>query len=150
MASETTRRRWLQGGGKVSAAALLSGVARAAGNTVAVLCGGNIDVNLLGRVVERGLLVEGRLRRVTVASANVPGALARITRAVADAGANIIEVDHETVTGDLPVGVARISLRVEVAGDEAFEELIEALLASGLVRAEATDLATPAAASMPA
>ncbi len=143
-------RMVVEGAGALGVAALLSGAARAAGNTVAVLSGGNIDVNLLGRIVERGLLVEGRSRRVTVASANVPGELARITRAVADAGANIIEVDHETVTGDLPVGVARISLRVEVAGDEAFKELIEALLASGLVRAEATDLATPAAASMPA
>ncbi len=143
-------RMVVEGAGALGVAALLSGVARAAGNTVAVLSGGNIDVNLLGRIVERGLLVEGRSRRVTVASANVPGELARITRAVADAGANIIEVDHETVTSDLPVGVARISLRVEVAGDEAFEELIEALLASGLIRAEATDLATPAAASMPA
>ena len=143
-------RMVVEGAGALGVAALLSGVARAAGNTVAVLSGGNIDVNLLGRIVERGLLVEGRSRRVTVASANVPGELARITRAVADAGANIIEVDHETVTSELPVGVARISLRVEVAGDEAFEELIEALLASGLVRAEATDLATPAAASMPA
>ena len=114
-----------------------------------VLSGGNIDVNLLGRVVERGLLLEGRSQRLTVAAANVPGELARVTSAVAAAGANIIEVAHELVTADLPVGVARITLRLEVAGPEAFEELIERLLESGLVRGEATDLATAAAVAMP-
>ena len=115
-----------------------------------MLSGGNIDINLLGRVVERGLLLDGRSRALTVAAANVPGELARITGAVAEADANIIEVGHELVTSDLPVGVARITVRLEVAGDEAFERLVGSLLAGGLLRGEVTDLATPAAASMPA
>ena len=140
----------VEGAGALGVAALLSGAAAARGRTVAILSGGNIDINLLGRIVERGLLVEGRSRSLTIAAANVPGELSRITGAVAAAGANIIEVGHELVTADLPVGVARLTLRLEVAGDEAFEQLIETLLAAGLVRGAATELATAAAASMPA
>ena len=140
----------VEGAGALGVAALLSGATAARGRTVAVLSGGNIDINLLGRIVERGLLVEGRSRSLTIAAANVPGELSRITGAVAAAGANIIEVGHELVTADLPVGVARLTLRLEVAGDEAFEQLIETLLAAGLVRGAATDLTTAAAASMPA
>ncbi len=143
----------VEGAGTLGVAALLRGGplsgAAVHGTTVVVLSGGNIDVNLLGRIVERGLLVEGRLQRLTVAAANVPGELARITQAVADADANIIDVHHETVTLDLPVGVARVTFRIEVAGGEAFARLMETLLAGGLVRGDVTDLATPAAAVMP-
>jgi threonine dehydratase len=114
-----------------------------------VLSGGNIDINLRGRIVERGLLHEGRRHGLTVAAANVPGELARITGAVAEAGGNIVEVRHDLVTADLPVGVACISLQLEVADREAFEQLVLRLVDSGLVRSEQTDLATPAAAAMP-
>lgn len=140
----------VEGAGALGVAALMSGAVQARGSTVVVLSGGNIDVNLLGRIVERGLLTEGRRRALTVAAANVPGELARITSAVAAAGANIVEVDHQLVVPPLPVGVACVTLRLEVADAAAFEALIEALLAAGLVRGEHTDLATAAAAEMPA
>ncbi len=140
----------VEGAGALGVAALLSGAAVPGGRTVAILSGGNIDINLLGRIVERGLRIEGRSRILTIAAANVPGELARITGAVAEAGANIIEVGHELVDSQLPVGVACLTLRLEVAGAEAFAQLIETLLAAGLVRGEVTDLATAAAVSMPA
>ncbi|MDP6606192.1 MAG: pyridoxal-phosphate dependent enzyme, partial [Dehalococcoidia bacterium] len=70
----------VEGAGALGVAALLSGAVAAPGPAVAVLSGGNIDINLLGRIVERGLLVGGRHRRLTVAAANVPGELARISR----------------------------------------------------------------------
>ncbi len=139
----------VEGAGVLGVAALLAGVVEPRGRTVVVLSGGNIDVSLLGRLVERGLLVEGRRRRLTVAAANIPGELATITAAAAEGGANIIEVDHELVTPDLPVGVARITLRLEVADDAAYEALVQAMLAAGLVRGDGTDLATPAAAQRP-
>jgi threonine dehydratase len=139
----------IEGAGALGVAALLSGVAAPSGPTVAVLSGGNIDINLRGRIVERGLLHEGRRHGLTVAAANVPGELARITGAVAEAGGNIVEVRHDLVTADLPVGVACISLQLEVADREAFEQLVLRLVDSGLVRSEQTDLATPAAAAMP-
>ena len=138
----------IEGAGALGVAALLGGVAPS-GPTVVVLSGGNIDINLLGRIVERGLLHEGRRHRLTIAAANVPGELARITSAVAEAGGNIIEVGHELVTAELPVGVALITLQLEVADNEAFELLVRRLVDSGLVRSELTDLTTPAAVAMP-
>lgn len=139
----------VEGAGALGVAALLSGAVAPSGPAVAVLSGGNIDINLLGRIVERGLLVEGRHRRLTVAAANVPGELARISRAVAAADANIIEVEHELVTAELPAGVARITLQVEVAGDDGFDALLAALHHAGMLDGESTDLMTVAAANMP-
>jgi threonine dehydratase len=143
----------VEGAGALGVAALLSGLVPSAsagsGRTVAVLSGGNIDINLLGRIVERGLLAEGRHRTLTVAAANVPGEMARISGVLASAGANILQVDHDRTRGELPIGVSRITFELEVAGNEAYERLFDALLASGLERGESTDLATPAAAQMP-
>ena len=139
----------VEGAGALGVAAILAGLPVVRGRTAVVLSGGNIDVNTLGRLVARGLLHAGRHRMLTVASANVPGELARITAALADAGANIVEVRHELVTQDLPVGVARLTFRLEVAGPDAFNALLAALRTSGLVRGTSTDLATPAAAAMP-
>jgi len=138
----------VEGAGALGVAALLCGRVTPRGRTVTVLSGGNIDINLLDRIVERGLLDEGRRQRVTFAAANVPGELARITSAIAAGGANIIEVMHDLVVPDLPVGVARITVRLEVAGVEGFDRLREALLAAGLHPGTATDYATDAAASM--
>ena len=141
----------VEGAGALGVAAVMSGalagVVPAPGRTALVLSGGNIDVTALGRIVARGLLLEGRQRTLTVAAANVPGELARITRAMAEAGANVIEVRHEIVTPDLPLGVARLTFRLEVTGAEAFEALLDTLEAHGLREGVATDLATPAAAA---
>lgn len=139
----------IEGAGALGVAALLSETVTPSGPTVAVLSGGNIDINLLGRIVERGLLVEGRRRRLTVAAANVPGELARITGAVAEAGANIIEVEHELVTAELSAGVARITLQLDVAGDDGFDAVLAALHRAGMLDGEQTDLMTVAAAAMP-
>lgn len=139
----------VEGAGALAVAALLSGLVPDPGRTVAVLSGGNIDVNLLGRMTQWGLLVSGRQRTLTVAAANVPGELALITGGLAATRANIIEVTHELAVPGLPVGVARVSFRLEVAGDEAFEALVRSLLGLGLERGTVTDLATPAAANTP-
>ena len=62
---------------------------------------------------------------------------------------NVIEVEHELVATDLPVGAALLSFRLDIAGDEAFEELREALMAEGMQPGTLTDFVTPAAQSMP-
>ncbi|MGE0134793.1 MAG: threonine ammonia-lyase [Dehalococcoidia bacterium] len=140
----------VEGAGALGVAALLAGAAVAQGRTVCVLSGGNIDINLLDRIVERGLLDEGRRQRLTFAAANVPGELARITSALAAGGANIIEVEHELVVPGLPIGVARVTVRLDVAGPEGLTRLEVALLEAGLRRGIETDFATVAAAEMPA
>jgi threonine dehydratase len=138
-----------EGAGALGVAALLGGHVEVRGHTVAVVSGGNIDVNLLGRLVERGLAADGRQRTITVATAHVPGELALVTGAVAEAGVNVVEVDHDLSSPDLPVGVARVRLRLDLDGEAAFDALVESLLAGGFRRGVATDLATPAAAESP-
>ena len=137
----------VEGAGALSTAAMMTGAVASPGRTVAVVSGGNIDLNVLARLVARGLLLEGRHRTLTVAAANVPGELSLITSGLAAAGANVIEVQHELVTADLPVSVARLTFRLEVKGDDAFDAAVEALLARGLVRGTTTDLSTPSAAA---
>lgn len=139
----------VEGAGALTTAAILCGAVIPAGHTVCVVSGGNIDLNVLGRVAARGLVLAGRHRTLTVAAANTPGELARITSAIAAAGANVLEVQHELVTADLPVSVARITFRLELAGPAAFDRLMADLVEAGLVRGTMTDLSTPAAAATP-
>ena len=86
----------VEGAGAAGLAALLKHPDRFAGRKVGlVLCGGNIEPLLLAAIIERGMVRAGRLARLKVGSRDVPGALARITAVVADAGANIDEVHHQ-------------------------------------------------------
>ncbi|MEZ4502947.1 MAG: threonine ammonia-lyase [Dehalococcoidia bacterium] len=135
----------VEGAGALGVAALRSGAATARGVTVAVLSGGNIDVSLLGRLTERGLVVDGRRRRLTFAAANVPGELEIITSVLAEQRANVIRVEHDLATPDLPVGVARITLNVEADGETAFEAIGDALQAEGFTWNNAGEFVTPAA-----
>ena len=138
-----------EGAGALGVAALISGRVEPSGPTVAVVSGGNIDVNRLGWLLARGLAVDGRQRTLTVASAHVPGELARITGAIAEAGVNIVEIDHDLRSPELPVGVARVRMRLDVDGAAAFDQLVDSLLDAGFRRGSATDLETPAAAENP-
>ena len=136
----------VEGAGALAVAALRAGLVRPGGPTIAVISGGNIDASLLGRLVQRGLAVDGRQRRLTIAAANVPGELAQITAVCSAAGANIIEVQHDLTPPELPVGVARITLRLEVASAEAYAALEAGFLEAGFMRGTNTDLLTAAAA----
>ncbi len=139
----------IEGAGALGVAALLAGVVGADGPVVPVLSGGNVDINLLDRIVERGLEGEGRRRSLTFATAHAPGELARISRIIAEQGVNVLEVEHDLVDTHLPVGAALLSLRVDIDGDEAFEELRKALIEAGMRPGTVSDFVTPAAQSMP-
>ena len=139
----------IEGAGALGVAALMAGLVEADGPVAPVLSGGNVDINLLDRIVERGLTGEGRRRSLTFATAHAPGELARISRIIAAQGVNVIEVAHELVDTHLPVGAALLSFRLDIAGDEAFEELSAALTAEGMQPGTLTDFVTPAAQSIP-
>ena len=136
----------VEGAGALGVAALRAGLVRPDGPTVALISGGNIDASLLGRLVQRGLAVDGRQRRLTIAAANIPGELVRIAEVCSAHGANILEVGHDLTPPELPVDVARITLRLELAGAEEYERLLDSFLEAGFVPGNATDLVTPAAA----
>ena len=80
---------------------------------VLILCGGNIDAGVIGRVIERGLAADGRLCRMTVRTSDRPGSLARLLEVVGAAGASVKEVRHDRSFGPADVGRVDISLVLE-------------------------------------
>jgi threonine dehydratase len=118
-----------EGAGAAAVAAVVQGkVADVAGkNVVMVLSGGNIDVNLLSRIIDRGLMKDGRLAEVRVRVKDRPGALATITRLVAEGGANILHLVHRRGMADAALTEAEIVLMLELRGHE-HAEAIRALL----------------------
>jgi len=122
----------VEGAGALGVAALQSGVYRPSGPTVVVLSGGNIDINLLGSIVRRGLADAGRYQHLTVEVSDTPGELALVTRVIGEAGGNIIDVSHNREAPGMPVGVAVLDLLLEVNGAGHFKQIIAALREAGL------------------
>ncbi len=102
-------------------------------NVVMVLSGGNIDVNLLSRIIERGLIRDGRLARMRVRLKDRPGALAALTQQLAELGANVLELDHRRGAPGLWLTEAEIGLSLEMRGATHVGELVDALHAAGYV-----------------
>ena len=100
-------------------------------NVVMILSGGNIDVNLLSRIIDRGLIRDGRLAYLRLRVQDRPGALAAVTTLLADRGANVLALDHQRGTGGLWVTEAEIALTLETRGQEHVEELIAAFAERG-------------------
>jgi len=123
-----------EGAGAVPLAALLSGAVRLGPGDVAVmvLSGGNIDVNLVERIIDRGLLLEGRIAHLMVKVRDRPGQLARLTRIVAETEANVLEIGHRRAFADVSVGEVEIVMHLETRGREHVDEIIRRLEAAGL------------------
>ena len=121
-----------EGAGAAALAAVLGQRERFAGRKVGVvLSGGNIDGLVLASVIERGLARAGRLVRLRIVLPDRPGALADVSRAIADAGANVMEVSHERAFGRVPLREARVEFVLATRGREHFEALCSALTAAG-------------------
>jgi threonine dehydratase len=98
---------------------------------VAVLCGGNIDVNMISRIIDRGLVADGRLVHLRVKVRDRPGYLARLTSRIAETGANVLHIGHRRAFEDITVGEVQITLDLETRGREHVEAIVQALEASG-------------------
>jgi threonine dehydratase len=122
----------VEGAGAVPLAALLAGRLSLAGRAVVlVLSGGNIDVNLVARIIERGLVRDGRVVRLAVLVRDRPGGLARLTGLVAEARANVLHIRHDRAAAHAPVGESEVELTLETAGPEHIAEVVRRLTAAG-------------------
>src|SRR5262249_24779743 len=123
-----------EGAGAVGMAALINGrLPDARGKrAVVILSGGNIDVNLISRIIERGLVKAGRLVRLTVTVPDRPGALAGFTRVLAEGGANVVEIYHNRVSSKAPLGDVVIDVRLETRGRAHIDELLGLLARNAL------------------
>ena len=121
-----------EGAGAASIAAMLNHKLPLAGKKVAVLvCGGNIDVTLLSRIIERGLVKDGRLVRLRVHLPDYPGALHRLTGLLAEHRANIVETAYDRAYHGVNLGDTAIDITMETRGPSHIAELLAALLAAG-------------------
>jgi threonine dehydratase len=122
----------VEGAGAVAVAALMQHKVRGleGRRVVAVVSGGNIDVNLVARVIERGLVKDGRLVRISVALQDKPGQLAKVSAIVANHRANVIEVHHARAFSHR-FGDTTLQLTLETRGPEHVEEILRALRERG-------------------
>ncbi len=98
---------------------------------VVVISGGNIDVTLLARIIERGLVKDGRLVRLRVHLPDYPGALHRLTGILAQHRANIVETAYDRAYHNVNLGDTAIDITMETRGPDHIAELISALGANG-------------------
>ncbi|MFO7245663.1 MAG: threonine ammonia-lyase [Thermaerobacter sp.] len=123
----------VEGAGAAAVAALESGRVRpGSGRTVAVVSGGNIDINLIARIIERGLVADGRYVRLAAQVADRPGSLHRLLGVVAREGANVVTVSHERLDPAVPLGDTEVGLVVETRNRAHAEQLIAAIRAEGI------------------
>lgn len=124
----------VEGAGATPLAAMLSGrLASLEGQRVALLlCGGNIDPAVLGRVIERGLVVDGRLTRFTASISDRPGGLRDFASAIAGIGASIREVDHERAFSTTNVSRVTVHATIETRDRAHAQELAAALARTGI------------------
>ena len=121
-----------EGAGAVASAAVLNRKIPHQGKKLGVLIsGGNIDVTLLSRIIERGSVKDGRLLRVRIHLPDHPGALQRLATVIADQKANIIETLHDRAYYGVVLGDTVIDITMETRGPEHIAELEEALDAAG-------------------
>jgi threonine dehydratase len=121
-----------EGAGAAAIAAIVNHKIEMSGKKIAVLvCGGNIDVTLLSRIIERGLVKDGRLVRLRVHLPDYPGALHRLTGILADHRANIVETSYDRTYYGVNLGETAIDITMETRGPEQIAELLAALGAAG-------------------
>ncbi len=115
----------VEGSGAATLAALLGGhLPELAGRRVVLaFCGGNIDPAILARVIDKGLVADGRLCRFTAVISDRPGGLAGLTRLIAEAGASVREIEHERAFAGPDVFAVRVLVTIETRDRAHLEEL---------------------------
>ena len=122
----------VEGAGAVGLAALMfRSVSLKGKRVVIVLSGGNIDLNLLSRIIERGLIKDGRMARLRVELLDIPGQLAIVSDCVSKLKANVVEVYHNRSFFDAPLGKTYLDLTLETRGRDHIEEVAAALRRMG-------------------
>ena len=121
-----------EGAGAAPLAALLHDRLPVAGKKVAVVvCGGNIDVNVISRIIDRGLVKSGRIVRLEVKIPDVTGSLARLTTAIAKHGGNVVQIHHDRTFSETGLSETMVEMVLETRGFDHIDEIKRALVAAG-------------------
>ncbi|MEP6827401.1 MAG: threonine ammonia-lyase [Aestuariivirga sp.] len=120
-----------EGAGAVALAAVLQAKTGHHGKNIAVLVsGGNLDVNLLARIIEQGMVRDGRRLRLRVRLPDFPGALEGLAAVIAKAGANIVETSYNRAHYGVSLNEAAIDITMETRGRDHASELLAGLTGS--------------------
>jgi threonine dehydratase len=113
--------------GAASLAYLISKKPSPGKKVVVILAGGNVDMYLLGQIVDKGLAAMGRLLKLSILLPDRPGAFKEIVDEITLANANIVEVVHDRLSSNISAGSAGVTLSLETQGKEQADMLIDAL-----------------------
>lgn len=98
---------------------------------VAVLSGGNIDVNFLSKIIDAGLMKTGRKVSLHINVLDKPGSLRKILDIIADSGANIVSIDHSRIDEDVLSNRCLVNIVLETTSHEHIKQIMEELRKSG-------------------
>ena len=124
-----------EGAGATPLAALLGGAIqlKKGEKVVLVISGGNLDSPVLGRILNQGLVKNGRLTRVRIRLDDIPGALAGLLNCIAEQKANVLHIHHDRYHEDLPLYATRVELELETRSKPHIDELLGTLERSGYI-----------------
>jgi threonine dehydratase len=116
-----------EGSGAAALAAVLSGKIKLEKKNCVLVCGGNIDLNIISQVIQRGQIQRGRLSEMSVIVPDIPGSLSQLTKVLAEHKANILEVHHDRVKHGLNLKETKIDFVIETTSLEHIEKIRQAL-----------------------
>jgi threonine dehydratase len=121
-----------EGAGAVSVAAAMFNKADVKGKkTVCLVSGGNIDVTILSRVINRGLIKEGRQGRLTIELTDRPGELREVSSIIAKLGGNVISVRHDRSGEETDITACTLSIGVETRNRAHLNQIRDAIIKAG-------------------
>ncbi|MEM0321667.1 MAG: pyridoxal-phosphate dependent enzyme, partial [Thermoprotei archaeon] len=122
-----------EGAGAASLAAVLSGkVDVRNGKTVCLISGGNIDLLMLDRVLERGLKSAGRRLKIRVVLKDKPGQLRDVLEVIAGKGGNILSIDHDRTNTNISLSLAYVTMNIETLNTTQQDDIVNALNTLGI------------------
>lgn len=121
-----------EGAGAAPVAAAMFGKLPLQGKrTVCVISGGNIDVNILSRVINRGLAMSGRKATLAIKLTDKPGQLVQVSTIIAELGANVVSVDYDLSDPDLPISACTLRVGMETRDQAQIDAIKERLVDEG-------------------
>lgn len=121
-----------EGAGAVAVAAAMFGKLPIKGKrVVAIVSGGNIDVNILSRVITRGLVTSGRTATLQIELEDKPGQLVGVSKIISDCGGNVISVHHERSDANMPVASCYLKIGMETRDFDHIRQISDALTKAG-------------------
>ena len=120
-----------EGAGAAPVAAIMNRKFDVSGKVAAVISGGNIDVTMLSRIIEKGLLRAGRVSKLRIILQDRPGQLEQVSRIIGGNGANVMAIHHDRTDVDLDIRDAILEITMETQDREHAQRIIAALREAG-------------------